>query len=115
MGWSDLVEFAVAREKQNREDLEVVKSRKNGARELNSLVCSINYDRSRVSHVDLHPAVRGSRKKQGDARSYKCRCSHGMCKAFGGVSRRLAVKGMMKKNKINTDMIQETKIRLMSV
>ena len=66
-GSSDLVDFAVARKKQNREDIKVVKSRKKGARELNSLVCSINCDRNRECQADFHPSVRGSRKKQGDS------------------------------------------------
>lgn len=54
-GSSDLVEFAVARKKQSREDINVVKSRKKGATELNSLACSLNYDRNTECQADFHP------------------------------------------------------------
>lgn len=64
-GSSNLVEFAVARKKQNREDIKVVKSRKKGARELNSLVCSINYDRNRECQADFHPSVEGVGRNRG--------------------------------------------------
>lgn len=50
-GWADMVQFAVERHKQNREELELAKSKEKGARELNSLACSINYDRGNVDQL----------------------------------------------------------------
>lgn len=50
-GWKDLVEYAKSREKENREAFATEKSKRKGSRELQSLVCSINYDRTAGGHV----------------------------------------------------------------
>lgn len=47
--WSELVDIAVARDKQNRAESSEIKSKKKGARELQSLVSSVNYDKGTFS------------------------------------------------------------------
>lgn len=52
-------------EKQNREELAVVKVRKKGSRELHCLACSRNNDRSKTSHLEGQSSSRDGRKNQG--------------------------------------------------
>lgn len=59
------MESAQEIEKQNREELAVVKVRKKGSRELHNLACSINNNRSKTSHLEGQASSRDGRKNQG--------------------------------------------------
>lgn len=64
-GWSDMVKFVVARDKQNQEELEITKFKKKGARVLYSLTCSINYERGKGDHLRRLPMAKGGKLPLG--------------------------------------------------
>ena len=50
-GWNSLVEFAQSRERENQKEMRHRKFKRKGGRELNSLSCSINYDKSKAKEA----------------------------------------------------------------
>lgn len=64
-GWKSLVEFAQSREGQNQEEKRNRKSKRKGEGELNSLSCSINYDRIKKKVTGGNGFHKNGRKKQG--------------------------------------------------
>lgn len=69
--WDELVNIAQEREKWYRADFEYVQFGKKRSRELHSLACSINYDRSRDSNSDRVSSLKGSIRLHGDCESTK--------------------------------------------
>ena len=69
-GWAPVIDFAQCREDQNRSDKRTCKTRKMGLRELNSLCCSINYEKAKEQEERII-AGKGWRKSQGDSTSSK--------------------------------------------
>lgn len=59
------MEFVECKDRQNREDCEEVKSKRKGVRELHSLACSINYDKSREFHKEKQACGREEREFRG--------------------------------------------------
>ena len=53
-GWDPLVKFVQSRESQNRLERKGSKSTRKGARELNNLNCSINYDKTNSKETKKH-------------------------------------------------------------
>eukprot|EP00268_Persea_americana_P061286 TRINITY_DN7726_c1_g1_i2.p2 TRINITY_DN7726_c1_g1~~TRINITY_DN7726_c1_g1_i2.p2 ORF type:complete len:121 (-),score=34.41 TRINITY_DN7726_c1_g1_i2:429-791(-) len=70
-GWSAMVEFAQRREEQNREELRKENAKRKGERELNSLSCSINYERNKNLQTEKSNSGKGGRRIQGDFSSSK--------------------------------------------
>lgn len=62
---ADMMQFAVRRDKQNREEFELAKSKKKGGRELNNLACSINYDRGIVEQSRRQSSAKDARISLG--------------------------------------------------
>lgn len=61
-----MVKFAIERDKKNRKDLNLAKSKKKGSRELNNLTCSINYDRAKGDPTRRLSTAKGGKLAMGD-------------------------------------------------
>lgn len=65
-GWTELTKFAQRREEQNIVESGKGKARRKGVRELNSMGCSINYEKGRDQTKKIPNEGKKGRKNQGD-------------------------------------------------
>lgn len=63
-GWDALVSFAQERDCQDKEAIVKEEPRRKGSRELQSLVCSINYENSNSRHGVGPTSSRGDRRSK---------------------------------------------------
>lgn len=66
-GWEAVVAFAEEKDCQNKEAIARERSKRKGARELQSLACSITYENSKSRHGTSQSSGRDNRRSKGAA------------------------------------------------
>lgn len=83
------------------------KNKKKGARELHSLSCSINYDRIKAGEEQEQSSCRGGSRTQGGSDSTQMKMFTWNVRGLGRPTRRMVVKEMVRKNKVQIALLQD--------